>query len=86
MKLAELPEVLTIKQVADYLNVGLSTAYGAARRGELPVVRLGRRLLVPKARLEELLGGEIAERTNGGPTSRRHEATPRGAGPRKKVS
>jgi excisionase family DNA binding protein len=56
MKLAELPEVMTIEQVADYLHVGRSTAYDAARRGELPVVRLGRRLLVPRARLEGLLG------------------------------
>ena len=48
--------VYTIEEVAQMLGVGRSTAYDAARRGELPVVRLGRRLLVPRARLNEFLG------------------------------
>ncbi len=48
--------VYTIEEAAQMLGVGRSTAYDAARRGELPVVRLGRRLLVPRARLNELLG------------------------------
>ena len=61
--MSEPPVVYTIEQVAQMLGVGRSTAYDAARRGELPVVRLGRRLLVPKARLGELLGIEVAEQT-----------------------
>jgi len=38
-------------------RLGVSTAYyyRAARRGELPVMRLGRRLVVPKAALLRLL-------------------------------
>lgn len=46
----------TIEEVASILGVGRSTAYDAARRGEIPTVRLGRRLLVPKAKLDEMLG------------------------------
>jgi excisionase family DNA binding protein len=36
---------------------GLSraSAYGLARSGEIPTIRMGRRLLVPKAALEKLL-------------------------------
>jgi excisionase family DNA binding protein len=51
-------------------RLGVSTAfyYRAASRGELPVMRLGRRLVVPKAALLRLLndstttaaGGEVA--------------------------
>jgi excisionase family DNA binding protein len=68
--LKELPEVLTIEQVAEYLGVGRSTMYDAARRGDVKCVRLGRRLLVPKARLEDFLTGEIGEeKENGGPTT-----------------
>src|SRR5688572_24335895 len=33
-----------------------SASYAAAARGELPTVRIGRRLVVPVARLREILG------------------------------
>jgi excisionase family DNA binding protein len=52
---------LTVPEAAQLLGVSRGTAYEAARAGELPTVRLGRRLLVPRARLLELLG----ESTNG---------------------
>ena len=38
------------------LRISRGLAYEAARRGELPTIRLGRRLLVPTARLLELVG------------------------------
>lgn len=57
--------VYRVEEVAELLGVSRSTAYDAVRRGELPAVRLGRRLLVPRARLEKLLGCEAEE--NGGP-------------------
>jgi excisionase family DNA binding protein len=37
----------TIEQTAHLLGLGRTAAYDAARRGELPTRRLGRRLLVP---------------------------------------
>ena len=40
------------------LRVGRNSAYEAARRGELPAVRIGRRLLVPRLALERLLSGD----------------------------
>jgi excisionase family DNA binding protein len=45
----------TVEEAAELLGVGRGTAYEAARRGELPTVRLGRRLLVPRHALEQLL-------------------------------
>ena len=47
--------VLTVREAAAYLRLGLNTTYEAIRRGELPAVRVGRRLLVPRAALERLL-------------------------------
>jgi excisionase family DNA binding protein len=38
------------------LGIGRNTAYEAARRGEIPTVRCGRRLRVPTAALRRLLG------------------------------
>ena len=53
--------VLTIEEAARLLKIGRSCAYEAARRGELPILRLGRRMLVPKAALERLLEGKTEE-------------------------
>lgn len=55
---------LTVEQAAKILGVGRSLAYSAAASGELPTIRLGRRLLVPRVRLEALLNGD--EETDAG--------------------
>lgn len=46
----------TVPEAAELLGVSRGVAYEAARTGELPTIRLGRRLLVSRARLMELLG------------------------------
>jgi excisionase family DNA binding protein len=57
--LATLPAALTIEEAADVLRISRGAAYEAARRGELPSVRLGRSLRVPRSRLLELLGESV---------------------------
>jgi excisionase family DNA binding protein len=52
---AESPSVLTIEEAAQLLRIGRNSAYEAARRGQIPTVRIGRRLLVPRAALERVL-------------------------------
>ena len=47
--------VYNIPEVAKILRIGRGLAYELARRGEIPTVRLGRRLLVPRAALDRLL-------------------------------
>jgi excisionase family DNA binding protein len=47
---------LTIEEAARLLGIGRGTAYAAARAGELPTIRLGRRVLVPRHKLAELVG------------------------------
>ncbi len=47
---------ITVEQAAKLLGLGRTAAYDAARRGELPTRRLGRRLLVPVPALLEWLG------------------------------
>jgi excisionase family DNA binding protein len=46
---------LSVPEAARLLGIGRNTAYEAIRRGELPALRIGRRLLVPRAALESLL-------------------------------
>ena len=48
----------TMDETARVLGVGRTAAYDAARRGEIPTIRVGRRLLVPAAALDRLLTGE----------------------------
>lgn len=48
-------ETLTVQEAARALGIGRGSAYQAVRRGELPVIRLGKRLVVPRAALERLL-------------------------------
>lgn len=47
---------LTVSETARILGIGRNSAYGAISRGEIPVIRVGKRLLVPKAALETMLG------------------------------
>jgi excisionase family DNA binding protein len=52
--------VLRVDEAARLLGVAASTYYQAAARGEVPAIRIGRRLVVPGAALARLLenGGE----------------------------
>lgn len=47
--------VLDVPEAGRLLNLSRATAYALARSGQLPTVRFGRRILVPKAALERLL-------------------------------
>jgi len=47
---------VTVTEAGQILGVGRSAAYDAVARGDLPSIRLGRRLLVPTAGLRRLLG------------------------------
>jgi excisionase family DNA binding protein len=51
--------ILTIDEAAGVLRISRQSAYEAARRGEIPTIRLGRRILVPRRSLEKLIGAEI---------------------------
>jgi excisionase family DNA binding protein len=46
----------TLAEAATRLGISTWLAYEAAHRGELPVCRIGRRMLVPRAALLRLLG------------------------------
>ena len=46
---------LTVAEAATCLGIARNSAYEAIGRGEIPVVKVGKRLLVPKAALEKLL-------------------------------
>jgi len=56
LSLRGLPPTLTVQRAGELLGISRYAAYRAAANGELPVLRLGRRLLVPTPRLLAMLG------------------------------
>ena len=49
---------LTVEETASLLGLGRTAAYEAARRGQIPSRRLGRRVIVPVPALLEWLGAD----------------------------
>lgn len=47
---------LTVDEVSEILGLSRGTAYEAVRRGQIPALRIGRRIVVPTARLRAELG------------------------------
>ncbi len=50
-------------ETAAILGLSKASAYDAAKRGEIPTVRIGRRLLVPTAALRRLLALDAEDGT-----------------------
>lgn len=49
------PLTISVPEAGKRLGIGRNAAYEAARRGDLPVLRFGKRLVVPLAALERKL-------------------------------
>jgi len=65
-----LPDFLTVAEAARILRIGRTAAYEQAVRYEatggaegLPVIRIGKQLRVPTARLEAMAGRSLSEST-----------------------
>ena len=56
MRLHELPPTISVEKAGEILGISRRSAYRAAARGELPTLKVGRRLLVPTPRLLDMLG------------------------------
>lgn len=54
---------MTVLEAAGVLGLSKGAAYEAAKTGAIPTLRIGRRILVPRAALERLLssaGGNVS--------------------------
>jgi excisionase family DNA binding protein len=49
---------VTVEEAAKKLGISRAFAYEAVNSGDIPTIRIGRRILVPKAALHRLLAGE----------------------------
>jgi excisionase family DNA binding protein len=51
--------VFSVEEAAYLLNISRALAYELVARGEIPSIRLGRRIVIPRRQLEVLLGGPV---------------------------
>jgi excisionase family DNA binding protein len=54
-------DVLTVREVAQRLDIGLSSAYAIVKDGTVPSMKIGRKYLVPRIQFERWLQGESGE-------------------------
>lgn len=60
-----LPPTISVTQAANLLSISRGSAYLGVRTGQIPCLKIGSRLLIPTARLLQLLeGGPPAEGGN----------------------
>lgn len=57
--------VMTVPEAGEKLGLGRNAAYEAAARGDIPTIKIGKLLKVPKVAFERMLSGEWPLR--GGP-------------------
>ncbi len=54
-------DVLSVRDVAQRLEVGLQSAYKIIKDGTIPSIRIGRKYVVPRVRFERWLEGTAHE-------------------------
>ncbi len=50
---------LSVPEAGSHLGIARDSAYRAARRGEIPTIHVGRRVVVPTAALWKMLGLDV---------------------------
>lgn len=53
----------TIPEAAELLGIGRGSAYEAVKRGEIPVIMIGRRRVVPRTALDHMLANPATGKT-----------------------
>jgi excisionase family DNA binding protein len=48
----------SIPEAAERLGIGRNSAYAAAKRGEIPTIRIGNLVRVPEVQLDRMLRGK----------------------------
>jgi excisionase family DNA binding protein len=54
----------TVTEVAALLGISRASAYELVRSGEIPALHFGRRIVIPRVALEELLGWPVETATS----------------------
>lgn len=66
-------KVLTVKEVAQQLGLGINQTYAACERGQIPSIRFGRRWVIPQSAFERWLLESPAGLKSFDPTAAIHD-------------
>lgn len=55
-------KTLTVAEAAAALGISRNSAYEGIQRGEIPHLKIGRRIVVPRAALRRMLEGDLIDR------------------------
>jgi hypothetical protein len=55
-------DAFTVEETGKILGISRASAFAAANRGDIPTIRIGKRLIVPRRGLEKMLGADDSER------------------------
>jgi excisionase family DNA binding protein len=58
VKVSDERKTCTVPEAGRMLGIGRAASYEAAHRGEIPTLRIGRKIVVPLAALNRLLSGD----------------------------
>lgn len=53
------PLTYTVPEAAALIGLCKTAFYAAVRKGEVPSLKIGRRIVIPRAALDRLLNGEV---------------------------
>jgi excisionase family DNA binding protein len=56
-------QTYTVDQAGEILGIGRNAAYEGVRSGQIPAIRIGRRIVVPKVALDRMLAGDAVQLT-----------------------
>ena len=59
VSLDELPDFCSLEEISEVFRVSRSTAYRMAARGNIPCLRIGRRVIVSKEHLIHWINGSV---------------------------
>ena len=59
VRFAELPDIITPRDLIGFLPIGRNSVYEALRTQAIKSIRIGQRLLITKAALREFLGDTV---------------------------
>lgn len=58
----ELPMVLNVNEVSDYIGLGMSQAYELIKRVDFPAFKVGNRIFIPKSQFLAWIDNQTAEK------------------------
>jgi hypothetical protein len=76
-------DAFSVEEAGKILGLSRASAFAAANRGDIPTIRIGKRLIVPRRALERMLGANEADAHVGGQQAPQSVAAPAAPAPQR---